>query len=111
VTEVCPSGHTRTPENTAWRKHGRGEKLRRVCKDCHRGWYTPTGIPAAHERQVQLTDDRHEDIEDLLRFGATLNEVVQRAGYSSLTRLKRSLKHRNRTDLLEQIEAKQTTAA
>lgn len=109
MTEVCINGHTRTEQNTSFVKCGRGEKRKRVCLDC-RSEARRNGKPAAHEIQAQRTTELHEDVEDLLKFGATLEEIIRRGGFSSLKRLKTSLRRRERFDLLEKVEAKQEVA-
>lgn len=74
--------------------------------DCRRSAYQPVpGVPA-HERSRQITDYAHEDVEDLLRFGATYKELLTRTGYSSRDALYRSLKRRGRQDLIDAIRAK-----
>lgn len=45
----------------------------------------------------------HEDIEDLLNFGATYHEILERGGFSSWNKLQVSLKSRGRTDLLDRL--------
>jgi len=45
----------------------------------------------------------HEDIEDLLNFGATYHEILSRGGFSSWNKLQVSLKRRGRTDLLDRL--------
>jgi hypothetical protein len=54
----------------------------------------------------QATDFLHEDLEDLLNYGATYNEILQRGGYSTWDSMYRSLKRRGRTDLIERLKAK-----
>ena len=103
MAEVCVNGHTRTEANTRWHKRGRGDQLKRVCLDCKSLRYQFIH-PSAAEIQAQLTTDRHEDVEDLLRLGVDVEEVVQRSGYSTLKRLKTSLRRRERDDLLELVE-------
>lgn len=105
MLEVCINGHTRTEANTRWHKRGRGDQVKRVCLDCKSLRYEFIH-PSAAQIQAQLTTERHEDVEDLLPLGATLGEVVARSGYSTLKRLKASLKRRERTDLLEQLAGK-----
>lgn len=109
MPEVCINGHERTMENTSLVKRGRGEHRKRVCLDCRRE-SRRTGRPAAHELTAQRTTELHEDVEDLLQFGATLAELVERAGFSSLKRLKESLRRRDRDDLLAKIEERQDKA-
>lgn len=74
--------------------------------DCRRRAYQPApGVPS-HERSRQITDYAHEDVEDLLRFGATYKELITRTGYSSWDTLHRSLKRRGRQDLIDAIRDK-----
>lgn len=100
--ELCINGHTRTEANTRWYKRGRGDQLKRVCLDCKK--LRNTGKPAAHELQIQRTTELHEDIEDLLKFGATFEEIIQRSGYSSWERMRKSLKSRDRDDLIRKLK-------
>lgn len=58
------------------------------------------------ERSIQVTDYAHEDVEDLIRFGATYKELITRTGFSSWDTLHRSLKRRGRQDLIDAIRAK-----
>lgn len=102
MTEVCTNGHTRTEQNTSFVKCGRGDKRKRVCLDC-RNEARRSGRPAAHELQAKRTTELHEDIEDLLKFGATYEEIIQRSGYSNWDRMRKSLKSRDRDDLIEKL--------
>jgi hypothetical protein len=52
----------------------------------------------------QRTTELHEDIEDLLKFGATFEEIVQRGGYATYKLMKASLRKRDRHDLIEKLE-------
>jgi hypothetical protein len=55
----------------------------------------------------RLTTDLHEDIEDLLNFGATYKEILSRAGFSGRwDTMYRSLKRRDRWDLIERLREK-----
>lgn len=110
MTEVCINGHTRTEENTRWHKRGRGEQRKRVCLDCKRENRTDlTGTQRADDRQAQRTTELHENIEDLLRFGATYEEIIARCGFATEKSMRESLRLRNRFDLLEQLTGKQQT--
>jgi hypothetical protein len=103
ITGQCANGHERTEQNTSWVRDNARKRTRIRCLDCKRERYTPNGNPAAHELQAQRTTDKHEDIEDLLRFGATFEEILQRSGFSNWKRMKESLGRRGRTDLIEQM--------
>ena len=99
-----------TEENTTWVKRGDRPGLRRRCKDCkleyeHKRRGKPTGEPSRREMLIQATDYLHEDIEDLLNFGATYNEILERGGYSTWDAMHRSLKRRERHDLIERLKA------
>jgi len=106
LTELCFNGHVRTEENTRWNKRGRGEQLKRICLDCRREKANRNGKPDAAAQQVQRTTELHEDVEDMIKFGATFHEIVQRSGYSSWAQLRGSLRRRGRTDLLEKLRTK-----
>ena len=54
----------------------------------------------------QRTDDAHEDLEDLLRFGATYSEIMERGPFASWDTLRKSLKRRGRDDLLDAMRLK-----
>ena len=78
-----------------------------MCLDCRRENRTDlTGTQRANERQAQRTTELHENIEDLLRFGATYEEIVSRSGFATEKSMKESLRRRNRNDLLEQLQDK-----
>lgn len=106
MPELCFNGHERTEKNTRWNKRGRGEQLKRICLDCRHDKRSRTGKPTAVELQVKRTTELHEDIEDMIRFGATFEEIVQRSGYSNWDKLRASLNRRGRTDLLEKLRTK-----
>lgn len=106
VPEFCKNGHVRTEENTSWVKAPeRKAGVRRRCRDCKRGKYLKGGLPA-HKMSIQITADRHEDVEDLLEFGATYNEIMERSGFHDWSTMLRSLKSRNRQDLIDAIREK-----
>jgi len=107
VPEVCKNGHVRTEENTRW--HRDGSKVRKRCRDCKNAHNRATRGgpgPSASEMRKQATDFLHEDIEDLLKFGATYHEIIERSGYCDWNTMMKSLKRRGRTDLLDAMKAK-----
>jgi len=104
VVEVCVNGHIRTVENTTWIKFGRGDKLKRRCKDCRKR--KPNGKPSVIALTMQRTTELHEDIEDLIKYGATFEEIVERSGFSGWETMRGSLHRRGRTDLLEKLRLK-----
>lgn len=106
MIETCKNGHVRTEENTSMVKDNSRGRVRKRCLDCKRRAYQPTPGAPAHERSIQLTDYGHEDIEDLIRFGATYPEIIARGPYASWDTLYRSLKRRERWDLIEALRAK-----
>jgi len=63
---------------------------------------------AAHlvERQARTMQERHEDVEDLLNFGASIAEVIERSGYKGWAGLRTSLQRAGRDDLLEKLKVK-----
>jgi hypothetical protein len=105
LIETCKAGHAFTEENTLWHKDKGRNRLRKRCKECKNA-YRRTGTPNAAERSIQVTDYAHEDVEDLIRFGATYKELITRTGFSSWDTLHRSLKRRGRQDLIDAIRAK-----
>lgn len=54
----------------------------------------------------QATDFLHEDIEDLIRFGATYSEIIERGGYANWGNMYKSLKRRGREDLIQKMREK-----
>lgn len=92
--EFCPNGHERTEENTSWVKRSDRPGLRRRCKDCRR------------KGGVQTVEHRIEDVEDLLSFGATLNEIVERSAYKNWESMQEALRKAGRIDLVETLKAK-----
>lgn len=106
MTEICRNGHTRTEANTSWVKSSDRGKTRKRCLDCRRDAYKATGTLPIREQSAQSTTYKHEDVEDLLEFGATLNEILDRGGYASWDTLHRSLKRRERFDLIDALKEK-----
>lgn len=107
MTEVCVNGHTRTEQNTRYHKDNQRNRTKRVCLDCKTAKRERNGKPTAVQLKAQRTTELHEDIEDLLKFGATFEEILKRGGFTTWRRMKESLLRRGRNDLLEQLEAKQ----
>lgn len=112
--EVCSNGHVRTEENTSWHKDTTRDRVRMRCLSCKRESNQRsrpnTGGLSVREMSIQATDYLHEDIEDLLKLGATWNEILDRGGYSCWNTMMKSLKRRGRDDLLEQLRAKKRAA-
>lgn len=105
MTEVCKNGHSRDG-NTSWVRDSSRNRTKRVCLACRRESHVPKGTPRAHDIMRQRTDHAHEDIEDLLRFGATYAEIIKRGPYSDWNTLQKSLKRRGRDDLLDALYKK-----
>ena len=59
---------------------------------------------------AQATTFLHEDIQDLLEFGATYNEIITRSGFYDWSTMHRSLKRRGRQDLIDAIREKKAAA-
>lgn len=109
--EVCNRGHELTDDNVALHKRGDRPGYRKRCLACKRDSYNSNGQPTVYIKGGRLTTDLHEDIEDLLRFGATYNEILERAGFSGRwDTMYRSLKRRGRWDLIEQLREKKKLA-
>lgn len=103
---LCSNGHVLTEENTGWHKDTARNRVRKRCLTCKRSSLpTPKGTPSRAEMLKQATDFLHEDIEDLLNFGATYNEILDRGGYSTWDAMYRSLKRRGRIDLIDRLKA------
>lgn len=104
--EQCKNGHVRTGENTRWHKDG--NRTRRRCIDCKNEYNRATysNGPSGSDMKRLATDFLHEDIEDLLKFGATYNEIIDRSGYCDWNTMMKSLKRRGRIDLLDAMKAK-----
>jgi hypothetical protein len=45
-----------------------------------------------------------EDIDDLLRYGATFAEIMERSRYSSWDAMRRALKQAGREDIIERLK-------
>ena len=109
--ETCKNGHVRTEDNTRWHKDSSRNRTRKRCLDCKNSGKinsqgNPKGGPNPKDMMRQATDFLHEDIEDLLKFGATYNEIIERSGYCDWNTMMKSLKRRGRTDLLDAMKAK-----
>lgn len=109
MTEVCRNGHVRTESNTSFVRDNARNRIRKRCLDCRHEKRTDVqnkgaGTNHANDLKKLATDYLHEDIEDLLRFGATFHEIIQRGGYSSWSTLSQSLRRRGRTDLLDKLK-------
>lgn len=112
MIEVCSNGHIRTKENTRWHKDTSRNRVRMRCADCkaeHMRRNRPNG-PDAAEMRYNATTFLHEDLEDLLNFGATWEEILERGGYSCWNTMYKSLKRRERFDLIERLRAKKKAA-
>ena len=96
--ETCKNGHVRTEENTSFVKDTARNRVRKRCLDCRR-----KGTPDSRDLKVQAMGYRHEDIEDLIRFGATFEEIIQRSGYANWLQMSRSLREAGRQDLLDKM--------
>lgn len=106
MTEVCNRGHEQTDENISWHKRGDRPGYRKRCLPCKRESYNSNGQPTVYMKSGQLTTEHHEDIEDLLRFGATYKEILDRGPFASWDTMRRSLKRRGREDLIEKLVEK-----
>lgn len=112
MTEVCRNGHVRTEENTRWHKDTSRNRVRKRCLDCKKDSDKRDhgGRPTVYEMARQATDYLHEDIEDLLKFGATYKEILERGGYSSWNVMYKSLKRRGRFDLIDALREKKAAS-
>lgn len=110
MAEVCRNGHVRTESNTSFVRDNARNRVRKRCLDCKRAnkpeIYTGKGSGYSAELRKQERADKHEDIEDLIRFGATFEEIVQRSRYANWLSLSRSLREAGRSDLLEKLRRK-----
>lgn len=112
TVETCKNGHVRTEQNTRWHKDTARNRVRMRCADCKAEGARsrrPDG-PNAAERSKQATDFLHEDIEDLLQHGATYNEILERGGYSYWNTMYKSLKRRERFDLIDALKEKKAAS-
>ena len=109
MTEVCKNGHVFTEENTLWHRDEARGRTRRRCKECKNG-FRRQGKPLVTELAAQNTTYHMEDLEDLLRFGATWGEILERGPYSRWDTMSRAVKRRGRLDLLEQLQHRKAQA-
>lgn len=66
-----------------------------------------TGVSTRLERQARIMRERHEDVEDLLNFGASIAEIIERSGYKGgWAGLRTSLRNAGRDDLLDKLKVK-----
>lgn len=108
VAELCNRGHELTEDNVALHKRGDRPGYRKRCLACKRESYNSNGQPTVYMKASRLTTERHEDVEDLIKFGATYEDILQRAGFASWDTLYRSLKRRDRWDLIEKLREKKS---
>lgn len=101
MSEVCKNGHTRTEENTTLVQEKARNRVRKTCLDCRR-----KGGPSTAELSGQRRRERIEDIEDLIRFGSTFEEIVERSYYANWERMSRVLREAGRQDLLDTLRMK-----
>jgi hypothetical protein len=106
--DKCAKGHVLSEDNVGWHKDTGRNRVRKRCMTCRRDWeaerrggYKDT--PSRAEMLKQATDFLHEDIEDLLNYGATYSEIIERGGYANWGNLYKSLKRRGRTDLIDRL--------
>lgn len=108
--EVCNRGHEFTEENTLWHRDNGRDHLRRRCRECKNG-PRRNGRPTVYVKSGQSTTEHHEDIEDLLSFGATFAEILDRGPFASWGTMRRSLQRRDRFDLIDRLNEKKVVAA
>jgi AraC-like DNA-binding protein len=48
----------------------------------------------------------HEDVEDLLNYGSTYHEIIERSGFSNWDAMHKSFKRRGRQDLIDAMREK-----
>lgn len=112
MNEACKNRHVRTEENTSWVKASdKKAGVRRRCLDCRReaplnGRGNLKGGPSRAEMSRMATTYLHEDLEDLLSYGSTYNEILERGGFSNWGTMYRSLKRRERYDLIAALKEK-----
>ena len=100
----CKRDNELTPEKTMLVKDSQ-RGIRKRCKECLNA-PRRKNKPTVYEMSRMATTYLHEDIEDLLSFGSTYNEILERGGFSTWDAMYRSLKRRERYDLIEQLRAK-----
>lgn len=105
MAEVCKNGHEFTEENTLWHRDELRGRTRRRCKKCKND-FRRKDKPTVTEMSRMATTYLHEDLEDLLKFGATYEEILERGGFSDWGSMYRSLKRRERWDLIEKLREK-----
>lgn len=96
----CKNGHLRTEENTAFHLNGAGTRRDRRCLDC-RNKVSPQIAP-----KVTWTE-RIEDIEDLIRFGSSFSEIMERGSFNTWNNMRNALRIKGRHDLIEILKRKQ----
>lgn len=96
MAEFCKNGHERTESNTSYTKITGRNSMRRWCLDCRND--TP---PLTDTRTV---DERMEDIEDLVRFGATFEEIMSRGGFNTWNNLRNACNRKGKTELLDKLK-------
>jgi hypothetical protein len=111
MSPVCANGHVRTEANTRYYRDNARNRVRIRCLDCRKARYVPKEGPTAAEQKQMATTHAHEDIEDLLSYGASYEEIIKRVPFSSWNKMQRSLKRRGRQDLLDALYAKKEAAA
>ena len=107
MTKTCSKGHVLTEENTSWVKRGDRPGLRRRCLDCQ---YPNRAKRTGTDNRVQPKLHRHEDVEDLLEYGAVYEDLFRDSTYAHYNSLYKSLKKAGREDLIERVKAKKVQA-
>lgn len=99
---LCARGHEQTADNTA--VHGK----RTRCKACKREYARESrgglkGTNPTVDAQGEAFLNRLDDMYDLIRFGATYQEIVERSGYASEQVMGRALRKAGQRELLDTI--------
>lgn len=78
--------------------------------DIYARYVPPPKAPERGPTSKTLQQYRMEDIEDLLNFGATFEEIIERSAYNSWEYMRRALRCADRLDLLERMKEKKRAA-
>lgn len=98
----CINGHPQSKSNIYVSWDSAKKNWKKQCKKCSK---VVNGRGSKYLMTIKKQDSEYriEDVEDLLDFGEKFTDIIFRAGYASWDSLHKSLKRRDRYDLIEKM--------